>query len=125
MNKQLPLFDPDVLISKLADAMTPGFIAEFDPAEAEAAGAFEERALSEADALESAGDAVSLELFAMSDSKPFHVRVAEALIEQLKAGTAPWQRPWGDGVPTLPMNPVTGARYRGINTLQLDAAGPR
>jgi len=64
----------------------------------------------------------------MNDSKPFHVRVAEALIDQLKAGTAPWQRPWADGVPTLPMNPVTGARYRGINTLQLllqDHSDPR
>jgi antirestriction protein ArdC/phage/plasmid primase-like uncharacterized protein len=64
----------------------------------------------------------------MNDSKPFHVRIAEALIDQLKAGTAPWQRPWADGVPTLPMNPVTGARYRGINTLQLllqDHSDPR
>jgi len=63
MDKQLPLFDPDVLISKLIDAMTPGFIAELDPAEAEAAGAFEEHALTEADALESATDEASLELF--------------------------------------------------------------
>jgi hypothetical protein len=63
MTKQLPLFDIEVLQTKLADAMTPGFIAEFDPAEAEAAGAFEEHALSEADALESATDDASLELF--------------------------------------------------------------
>lgn len=62
MDKQLPLFDPDVLIAKLVDAMTPGFIAELDPAEAEAAGAFDEHALSEADALESTSDALSLEL---------------------------------------------------------------
>ena len=63
MNEQLPLFDAEVLQSKLNDAMTPGFIVEFDPAEAEAAGAFEENALSEADALESCADAFSLELF--------------------------------------------------------------
>lgn len=63
MTKQLPLFDIDVLRSKLGDAMTPGFIVELDPAEAEAAGAFEEHALTEADALESSGDALSLELF--------------------------------------------------------------
>jgi hypothetical protein len=43
---------------KLADAMTPGFQAEFDPAEAEAAGAYQEDALSEADALASTHDAV-------------------------------------------------------------------
>ena len=62
MTNQLPLFDIEVLRSKLSDAMTPGFIAELDPAEAEAAGAFEEHALTEADALESSGDAFSLEL---------------------------------------------------------------
>ena len=63
MTKQLPLFDAEVLGAKLSDAMTPGFITEFDPAEAEAAGAFEEHALTEADALQSTGDAFSLELF--------------------------------------------------------------
>jgi hypothetical protein len=41
---------------KLQDALTPGYQAEFDPAEAEAAGAFEEDALSEADALASSHD---------------------------------------------------------------------
>jgi hypothetical protein len=41
---------------KLEDAMTPGFQAEFDPAEAEAAGAFQESALSEADAIDSTHD---------------------------------------------------------------------
>ena len=63
MTMQLPLFDEEVLRAKLSDAMTPGFIVEFDPHEAEAAGAFEEHALAEADALESASDAFSLELF--------------------------------------------------------------
>jgi len=43
---------------KLADAMTPGFQAEFDPEEAERAGAFVEDALSEADAAESDADLV-------------------------------------------------------------------
>lgn len=42
--------------AKLADALVPGFQVEFDPDEAEAAGAFEEDALSEADALDSAAD---------------------------------------------------------------------
>ena len=46
-----------VLIEKLSDAMTPGFEAEFDPEEAERAGAFHEDALSEADALDSCIDA--------------------------------------------------------------------
>ena len=53
MSKQLQLFDRDVLRAKLADAETPALEVEFDPAEAEAAGAFVEQALNEADALES------------------------------------------------------------------------
>ena len=47
---------PDAIREKLIDAMTPGYQAEFDPIEAERAGAFEEDALSEADALESRVD---------------------------------------------------------------------
>ena len=47
-----------VLYEKLADAMTPGYQAEFDPEEAEQAGAFVEDALSEQDAAESDIDLV-------------------------------------------------------------------
>ncbi len=47
------------LYDKLADAMTPGFEAEFDPDEAEQVGAFNEDALSEADALDSSLDAAN------------------------------------------------------------------
>ncbi|GAB2881020.1 hypothetical protein GCM10027277_57630 [Pseudoduganella ginsengisoli] len=53
------LFDTgpsDALVEKLADAMTPGFVAECDPIEAERAGAFAEDAMSEADALASSID---------------------------------------------------------------------
>jgi hypothetical protein len=42
----------DTVSEKLSDAETPGFFAEFDPDEAERAGAFNEDALSEADALD-------------------------------------------------------------------------
>lgn len=53
--------------------------------------------------------------------KPFHETVAEKLIEQLEQGTAPWQRPWtpDEAGGFLPYNPVTGNRYKGINTLHL------
>lgn len=54
--------------------------------------------------------------------KALHVQVAEKLIEQLKAGTAPWQKPWSIGnVPAfeLPYNAITGNRYKGINTFSL------
>lgn len=46
----------EALQEKLADAQTPGFEVEFDPEEAEMAGAFTEDALSEEDALESSVD---------------------------------------------------------------------
>lgn len=46
----------DAIVEKLNDAMNPGFEAEFDPDEAERAGAFSEDALSEADAFESTID---------------------------------------------------------------------
>lgn len=46
----------EALRDKLADAQTPGYQAEFDPEEAQRAGAFIEDALSEADALESTED---------------------------------------------------------------------
>lgn len=58
--------------------------------------------------------------------KALHVQVAEKLIEQLKAGTAPWQKPWNiDNVPAfeLPYNAATGNRYKGINTFSLLLAG--
>lgn len=58
--------------------------------------------------------------------KALHVQVAEKLIEQLKAGTAPWQKPWtSDNLPAfeLPYNAVTGNRYKGINTFSLLAGG--
>lgn len=55
-------------------------------------------------------------------AKALHVQVAEKLIEQLKAGTASWQKPWNSGeLPPfeLPYNVQTGNRYKGINTLTL------
>ena len=57
--------------------------------------------------------------------KPFHEQVAEKLIEQLQQGVAPWQKPWEPGEPNsfLPVNPITGKRYRGINLIQLMAQG--
>ena len=62
------------------------------------------------------------------DKKPFHERVAEKIIDQLKAGTAPWQRPWnpaeaGAQGSVIPVNPTTGKRYRGVNVVNLMAEG--
>ena len=51
---------PDTVREKLTDALTPGYQAEFDPEEAERAGAFVEDALSEQDAAESGDDLAAL-----------------------------------------------------------------
>lgn len=52
---------------------------------------------------------------------PYHQVVANQIIESLKAGTAPWLKPWepGTGNGQVPYNPITGKRYRGINALYL------
>ena len=55
-------------------------------------------------------------------NQPFHEAVAEKLIRQLQQGTAPWQKPRQPGA-LLPMNPVTGKRYQGINAIQLMSEG--
>lgn len=52
----------------------------------------------------------------------FHDKVAQRIIEQLKQGTAPWQKPW-DGTQSSPFNPVSGTRYKGANNLYLACAG--
>jgi putative DNA primase/helicase len=58
-------------------------------------------------------------------AKSFHEAVAEKLIRQLEQGTAPWQKGWQAGEPgaLLPMNPITGKRYQGINAIQLMSQG--
>jgi putative DNA primase/helicase len=62
------------------------------------------------------------------DKSDFAKRLANKLIEQLKAGTAPWQQPWEAGQMASPYNPTTGNRYRGVNVLALivtEHADPR
>ena len=63
---------------------------------------------------------------ASEKTRPLHVQVAEKLIEQLKAGTAPWQLPWNSDNRLsfeLPYNAVTGNRYKGINSISLLLSG--
>ncbi|RYV04115.1 conjugal transfer protein TraC [Shewanella sp. OPT22] len=50
---------------------------------------------------------------------PYHEQIANKLIEQLKAGTAPWQKPWQAGQPRMPHNPISGTRYKGSNAIWL------
>ena len=56
--------------------------------------------------------------------RPFHEQVAEGLIRQLQEGTAPWQKPWDPGgYSSLPYNPKSGNRYKGINVIHLMGQG--
>jgi len=51
-----------------------------------------------------------------------HQQVTDRIIRQLEAGTVPWLRPWkGDDVqlPGMPLNAVTGKKYRGVNIVLL------
>ena len=51
----------------------------------------------------------------------YHRRFADAIIEQIRKGTAPWQKPWGPGERVLPSNVDTGRPYAGGNSLHLAA----
>ena len=51
----------------------------------------------------------------------YHRPFADAIIEQIRQGTAPWQKPWGPGERVLPANVDTGRSYRGGNSLHLAA----
>lgn len=62
--------------------------------------------------------------------KSLHEQVAADLIERLKKGTAPWQKPWNESSATFefPYNAITGKRYKGINIFSLlsaDRTDPR
>ena len=51
----------------------------------------------------------------------YHRQFADAIIEQIRQGTALWQKPWGPGERVLPANVDTGRSYRGGNSLHLAA----
>lgn len=56
----------------------------------------------------------------MAKADDHYTRVAEKLIEKLKEGAVPWQKPFdAGGYGTPPMNPTTGKRYRGGNMIHL------
>ncbi len=52
-------------------------------------------------------------------SKKYARQVSDEIIEQIKAGVAPWQRPWRPGEKYTPENFATGKRYMGGNSLYL------
>lgn len=55
--------------------------------------------------------------------KEYAKEVASRIIEQLKQGTAPWQKPWQPGELRLPYNAATGKPYRGMNSMWLHMQG--
>lgn len=59
----------------------------------------------------------------MAETKDYRQVLTDKLIEQLEAGTAPWQKPWDarEGGERLPYNPTTEKPYRGANSLYLTA----
>jgi antirestriction protein ArdC/phage/plasmid primase-like uncharacterized protein len=59
----------------------------------------------------------------MAETKDYRQILTDKLIEQLEAGTAPWQKPWDarEGGARLPYNPTTDKPYRGANSLYLTA----
>ena len=48
---------------------------------------------------------------------------ASRIIDQIKSGTAPWQRPWVPGQELTPVSVATGKPYRGANRVRLLAEG--
>lgn len=58
-----------------------------------------------------------------SNRKSISETFAETIIEELKNGTAPWQKPWKAGEFRRPLNPITGTVYRGVNTVMLARHG--
>ena len=51
----------------------------------------------------------------------YHREFAAQLIDQIKKGTAPWQKPWRVGERIAPRNLASGRPYSGSNTLRLMA----
>ena len=52
----------------------------------------------------------------------YHRQFADAIIEQIRQGTAPWQKPWGPGERVLPANVDTGRAYAGGNSIHVKGA---
>ena len=52
----------------------------------------------------------------------YHQQFADQIVEQIRQGTAPWQRPWKPGEDCLPKNLSSGKEYRGGNSIYLSVA---
>ena len=63
-----------------------------------------------------------------AERRDHYADVTDRMIAALEAGTPPWRKPWDPdktGGPAMPRNAVTGARYKGINTIVLGMSSAR
>ena len=58
-------------------------------------------------------------------SEQYVRQVADELMEQIKEGVAPWQKPWKPGEKCIPENLATGKPYTGGNSIYLMSRGIR
>ena len=56
------------------------------------------------------------------NQKEYYTEFAEKLIERIRAGTAPWQKPWQPGESALPKNMASGQAYSAGNAMYLAMA---
>jgi antirestriction protein ArdC len=54
-----------------------------------------------------------------SDWRDHYQEVTDRIVAALENGSRPWQQPWKNGAPGMPINATTGRRYHGINVLLL------
>ena len=52
----------------------------------------------------------------------YHQKFADQIVEQIRQGNAPWQKPWKPGEESLPKNLSSGNEYRGGNSIYLSVA---
>ena len=52
----------------------------------------------------------------------YHQQFADQIVEQIRQGNAPWQKPWKPGEEYLPKNLSSGKEYRGGNSIYLSVA---
>ena len=58
----------------------------------------------------------------MTKQQAYYARFADEIIQRIKEGTAPWQKPWQPGERALPENLASGRAYSGGNSLYLAVA---
>ena len=54
-----------------------------------------------------------------SDRRDHYQEVTDRIVAALESGSKPWQQPWKNGAPGMPINATTGRPYHGINVLLL------